>query len=67
MKKIVVTAVTELNVRRALEQVIDQLAVVSKGLETVSYRLNMSLKEIENLSERLDNVEEGGGCWAVLI
>lgn len=61
MKKIVVTAVTELNVRRALEQVIDQLAVVSKGLETVSYRLNMSLKEIENLSERLDNVEEGGG------
>ena len=61
MKKIVVTAVTELNVRRALEQVIDQLAVVAKGLETVSYRLNMSLKEIENLSERLDNVEEGGG------
>lgn len=61
MKKIVVTAVTELNVRRALEQVIDQLAVVSKGLETVSFRLNMSLKEIENLSERLDNVEEGGG------
>ena len=61
MKKIVVTAVTELNVRRALEQLIDQLAVVSKGLETVSFRLNMSLKEIENLSERLDNVEEGGG------
>ena len=61
MKKIVVTAVTELNVRRALEQLIDQLAVVSKGLETVSSRLNMSLKEIENLSERLDNVEEGGG------
>ena len=61
MKKIVVTAITELNVRRALEQVIDQLAVVSKGLETVSSGLNMSLKEIEGLSERLDSVEEGGG------
>ena len=61
MKKIVVTAITELNVRRALEQVIGQLAVVSKGLETVSSRLNMSLKEIENLSERLDSVEKGGG------